>query len=184
MPTFEDAENLVKERITWFRKGTDNVPNYTHSLQVRDLLRWYWFDEIVQMAWLLHDIVEDWDTTFDELRELWYSDEVIRLVDLATHDVSLKNLTDEGKFERWEAMMKRLEEANDKSAWAIKLADICDNVNSCHTMPNLEKKKRFLYKKCPYFVKQWNKRFWWTEFFQEFMNRYLKQLFRLLDWEE
>jgi hypothetical protein len=50
--------------------------------------------------------------------------------------------------------MKRLEEANNKSARAVKLADICDNVNSCHTMPDTEKKKRFLYEKCPYFVKQ------------------------------
>jgi hypothetical protein len=55
--------------------------------------------------------------------------------------------------------MKRLEEADNKDARAVKLADICDNVTQCHLMPNLEKKKRFLYEKCPYFVKQGNKYF-------------------------
>ena len=179
MPTFEQTENLVKERITWFRKWTDDIPNYTHSLNVRDLLRSYGFDETVQMAWLLHDIIEDWDTTLQELHEMGYPQEVLTLVDLATH-----NKETEDKFQRRKDMMKRLEEANNKNARAVKLADICDNVNSCHTMPDHEKKKRFLYEKCPYFVKQGNKRFWWTKFYQEFLNRYLKQMFRLLEWEE
>ena len=179
MPTFEQTENLVKERITWFRKWTDDIPNYTHSLNVRDLLRSYWFDETVQMAWLLHDIIEDWDTTIQELAEMGYPQDVLTLVDLATH-----NKETEDKFQRRKDMMKRLEEANNKSARAVKLADICDNVKQCHLMPNLEKKKRFLYEKCPYFVKQGNKRFWGTEFYQEFLYRYLKQMFRLLEWED
>ena len=89
-----------------------------------------------------------------ELEEMGYSQEVLTLVDLATHDVTIENPTDEEKFLRWQNMMKRLEEANNKSAWAVKLADICDNVTQCHLMTNQEKKKRFLYEKCPYFVKQ------------------------------
>ena len=113
-----------------------------------------------------------------------YPQDVLTLVDLATHDVTLENPTDEDKFQRWKNMMKRLEEANNKSAWAVKLADITDNVNQCHLMPNLEKKKRFLYEKCPYFVKQGNKRFWGSAFYQEFLDRYLKQMFRLLEWEK
>lgn len=179
MPTFERTENLVKERITWFRKGTTDIPNYTHSLNVRDLLREHWFNETVQMAWLLHDIIEDWNTTLQELAEMWYPQDVLTLVDLATH-----NNETEDKFQRRKDMMQRLEEANNKNAWAVKLADICDNVNQCHLMPNPEKKKRFLYEKCPYFVKQWNKRFGGSGFYQEFLDRYLKQMFRLLEWEE
>jgi hypothetical protein len=71
------------------------------------------------------------------------------LVDLATHNLKTKD-----KFQRWKDMMKKLEEACDRNARAIKLADICDNVSGCHTMPNLKKRKRFLYEKCPYFVEQ------------------------------
>lgn len=33
------AEALVKERITGFRKGTTDIPNWTHSFHVRDALR-------------------------------------------------------------------------------------------------------------------------------------------------
>lgn len=184
MPTFEQTENLVKERITWSRKGMDDVPNYTHSFNVRDLLRSYGFDETVQMAGLLHDIIEDWDTTLQELTEMGYPQEVLTLVDLATHDVTLENPSDEDKFQRWKKMMKRLEEANNKAARAVKLADITDNVHQCHLMPKLEKKKRFLYEKCPYFVKQGNKRFGGSDFYQEFLDRYLKQMFRIIWWEE
>lgn len=53
------------------------------------MLRSYGFDETVQMAWLLHDIIEDWDTTLQELQEMWYPQDVLTLVDLATHDVTL-----------------------------------------------------------------------------------------------
>lgn len=178
MPTFEQTEKLVIERIQWFRKWTTDIPNYTHSLNVRDLLKKHWFNETVQMAWLLHDIIEDWNTTLNELSEMWYSEDIIALVDLATHNEKI-----EDKLQRWWTMMKRLEKANNKSAWAIKLADISDNVNSCHTMPDIEKKKIFLYEKCNYFIVQWNKWFWWSEFYQEFVNRYIKQMFRLLEWD-
>lgn len=178
-PTFEETEKLVKERIKWFRKWTKNDPNYLHSFHVRDILKENRFDETVQMAGLLHDIIEDWETSFDELKKLWYSDEVIRLVDLATHDVENKDT-----LQRRKDMMKRLEDACDKNARAVKLADICDNVNGCHTMPKLERKRRFLYKKCPYFVEQWNKWFWGTEFYLEFLRRYHKQLYRLVEFEK
>lgn len=106
------------------------------------------------MAGLLHDIIEDGDTSLEELSEMGYSQEVLTLVDLATH-----NKETEDKFQRRKDMMERLEEANNKDARAVKLADITDNVSQCHLMPNIEKKKRFLYEKCPYFVRQGNKRF-------------------------
>ncbi len=106
------------------------------------------------MAGLLHDIIEDGDTSLEELTEMGYSQEVLTLVDLATH-----NKETEDKFQRRKDMMERLEEANNKDARAVKLADITDNVSQCHLMPNIEKKKRFLYEKCPYFVRQGNKRF-------------------------
>ena len=178
-PTFSETEELVKSRIIWFRKWTKDVPNYIHSFHVREILKNNRFDETVQMAWLLHDIVEDWNTSLDELRSLWYSEEIVRLVDLATHDMNVND-----SFERWKWMMKRLEDACDTNAWAIKLADISDNVQWCHTMPNINKKRRFLYEKCPYFVEQWNKLFWWSEFFLEFLRRYHAQLQRLVIYEK
>jgi len=37
-------------------------------------------------------------------------------------------------MQEWKNMMRRLEEANNKSARAVNLADICDNINFCHTI--------------------------------------------------
>lgn len=134
---FETAELLVKERITGFRKGTTDVPNWTHSLRVRDALQKHGFSENVVMAGLLHDIVEDGNTSLEELKELGFSESVIQLVDLCSHDQSVV-----GTEARWMTMMARLVTANNPSAWAIKLADIIDNLHSCHTMP--PEKQKFM----------------------------------------
>lgn len=127
---FESAERLVKERITGFRKGTTDVPNWTHSLRVRDTLQRYGYSEDVILAGLLHDIVEDGNTSLEELKEIGFSENVVHLVDLCSHNLSIV-----GSEARWMTMMARLVTANNPSAWAIKLADIIDNLHSCHTMP-------------------------------------------------
>ena len=43
-------------------------------------------DEETTITALLHDIVEDTDTTFEDLRELGFSDNVINALKLMTHD--------------------------------------------------------------------------------------------------
>jgi len=134
---FASAELLVKERITGFRKGTTDVPNWTHSLRVRDALQKHGFSEDVIMAGLLHDIVEDGNTSLEQLKELGFSDSVILLVDLCSHNQSVA-----GTEARWLTMMARLTTANNPSAWAIKLADLIDNLRSCHTMP--QEKQQFM----------------------------------------
>lgn len=133
----ESAERLVKERIAGFRKGTTDVPNWMHSLRVRDALQKHGFSEDVIMAGLLHDIIEDGNTSLEELKEIGFSEDVIHLVDLCSHDQSIA-----GSEARWMTMMARLITANNPSAWAIKLADIIDNLHSCHTMP--QEKQRFM----------------------------------------
>lgn len=47
-----------------------DVPTYKHSIRVYDSLRDHGFGEDVQMAGLLHDIVEDGNYTFEQLKEL------------------------------------------------------------------------------------------------------------------
>jgi len=171
IPTIEQSIDLVKSKIWWTRKGTDDIPNYEHSLRVYKSLKKHGFDENTQMAWLLHDIIEDGWMSLEELRELGYSDNTLRLVDLSTHD----NLV-EDKFERRQKMLVRLIQENDKEAWAIKLADISDNLTECHLMPKPEKKEIFLNKKCPVFIYYGNKYFWGTQFYNEFLERYFEQM--------
>ena len=126
----ELAENLVKERILGDRKGIPGEPSYLHSYRVRDLASkcHHWDDPEydVFLAALLHDVVEDGGVTLDELRGMGFTERTVALVDLCTHDLTIKN-----SAERWTLMMARLVEARDDGAWRIKMADLTDNLTQC-----------------------------------------------------
>lgn len=78
---------------------------------------------------LLHDIVEDGGVPLEELRAAGFSERVARLVDLCSHDAAI-----EGTDARWVVMMARLVQAGDSDAWAIKVADLVDNLRDSGTM--------------------------------------------------
>lgn len=124
------AEALVKERITGFRKGTIDDPNWEHSFRVRDILHEHDYSYEVLLGGLLHDIIEDGNTSLKDLADMGFPDRVVELVDLCSHYMSVV-----GSEARWTKMMARLVDAKDGDAWAIKIADIIDNLRSCHTMP-------------------------------------------------
>ena len=166
---FEQWLNLVKENIKWKRKWSD-APMYLHSIRVSDKLFSYWYSKDVWLAWLLHDIVEDWGYTLEQLKDLWYSDRTVELVDLCSHDSTI-----EDSFERWEWMVKRLIEADDKEAWAIKICDMMDNLTEVQLMQR-DKLERFLFKKAPVYVEQWKKYFDWTVMYIHFLSIYNKQI--------
>jgi hypothetical protein len=123
------AEALVRERIPGMRKGTTDKPAYTHSFHVRDLLEEHGYGPEVCLAGLLHDIVEDGDVPLEELRAAGFSERVVGLVDLCSHDASI-----EGTDARWVVMIARLVQADDSDAWAIKVADLADNLRDSGTM--------------------------------------------------
>lgn len=95
---------------------------------------------------MLHDIIEDGDHSFEQLRELGYSERTIALVDLATFDMEIgENQTSRKK------MMERLIIAADTDAWAVKLADMIDNLTECHLLPQLSL-QGYLFIKAPLFI--------------------------------
>lgn len=122
------ALSLIQTRIPGFRKGT-SVPTWTHSQNVFETLTQHNLPEDVCLAGLLHDIVEDGETSLEELSELGFSSRTVALVSLCTHDIAMQ----EGDA-RWVKMIARLIDTNDTSAWLIKLADLLDNAKSAHTM--------------------------------------------------
>ncbi|OGL66694.1 hypothetical protein A2856_02930 [Candidatus Uhrbacteria bacterium RIFCSPHIGHO2_01_FULL_63_20] len=122
------AEELVRTRIPGSRKGSD-TPAHLHSFDVRDLLKAHGCSEEVQLAGLLHDIVEDGDTALQDLRDAGFSERVAGLVDLCSHDSEI-----EAGIVRWIKMMSRLCDAADQDAWLVKIADITDNLHDAHTM--------------------------------------------------
>ena len=123
------AEELVQTRIPGMRKGTTDKPAYTHSFHVRDLLEEHGYGPEVCCAGLLHDIVEDGGVSLDELHAAGFGERVVELVDLCSHDASI-----EGTDARWVVMMARLVQAGDSDAWAIKVADLVDNLRDSGTM--------------------------------------------------
>lgn len=132
---WEKTVNLVKTKISGHRKGLPHVAAYEHSIRVGELIRSMdGATPDIVLAALLHDIVEDGGVSLKELKALGYTDEVIRLVDLCSHDVSI-----EDSDMRWVCMIAKLTKANDPVAWTIKLADIYDNLQESHA---LEPKRR------------------------------------------
>lgn len=128
-PLTQTALNLVKTRIVGARKGLPDVPLYIHSERVESLLRETSHDDTTCLAGLLHDILEDSDTTAEELSSMGFDDEVITLVQLCSHDKEIEN-----KDLRWMHMIIGLVEAKNKNAWAIKVADVLDNVHESYAM--------------------------------------------------
>lgn len=130
------------------------------------------FSEDIQYAGLLHDIVEDGDYTLDQLRELGYSERTVELVDFSTFDLEMGET-----MESWLKMMERLVEIDDKDAWAVKLADLADNLTECHHC-ELIHVQGYLFRKAPLFIYYGNKHFSGTEFYSEFLDIYRLQVRR------
>src|SRR5512133_1208716 len=124
------ATELVKTRITGHRKGLPDVPAYLHSIRVSEALEEQGCSEDVILGGLLHDVIEDGGVTLDELKALGFSDQTIKFVDLASHDVNTHLNGDA----HWTLMIARLVKENNTDAWLIKIADISDNINDRHAM--------------------------------------------------
>lgn len=89
------------------------APYILHPLRVM-LMR---DNELEQICAVLHDVVEDTDITFEDLRKQGFSEKVIHVLDCLTK-------RDE---ENYDEFIGRV--LNDETACQVKLADITDNMN-------------------------------------------------------
>lgn len=122
------AEQLVRDEISGTRKGSDK-PNFQHSVNVGLFLEELGFEKNVVIAGILHDIIEDSNVSISGLQIKGFSPEVVNLVRLCTHDKSIKN-----KDSRWILMISKIIDRGSEKAMAIKMADLIDNIHSCHTL--------------------------------------------------
>lgn len=135
------ARELVSTRILGNRKNSVE-PAWQHSARVAHSLEKHGFSSDVILAGWLHDLIEDSDpahpVTLEGLTALGFSDRTVALIDLATHSSGADHahkLTQRQKDQRWARMLERLDGAADADAWAVKLADVTDNLRGCHVMP-------------------------------------------------
>ena len=74
----EKAAQLIQERIPGTRKGTLE-PAYQHSIRVSNTLERLGFNSDIVLAGMLHDIVEDGNTSLSELGALGCNANVLHL---------------------------------------------------------------------------------------------------------
>ncbi|MEO1523914.1 MAG: HD domain-containing protein [Planctomycetota bacterium] len=118
------AHFAAMKHATQRRKNQAETPYINHPIEVAELLERLGGvrDESVLIAALLHDTIEDTETTEDEIREL-FGTEVTRLV---------LECTDDKRLEKAERKRLQVVNAPKKSAGAkqIKLADKICNLRS------------------------------------------------------
>lgn len=105
------------------RNGSGGMPYIEHPITVAARLDEHGFREEVLAAALLHDVVEDSDTTLEELREL-FGNEVAGMVGALTDDESIEAYR-ERKAEHRERVA-----AADEGAHAIYAADKLTNTKT------------------------------------------------------
>jgi guanosine-3',5'-bis(diphosphate) 3'-pyrophosphohydrolase len=106
------------------RKGKDQTPYINHPIEVAAILvRCGVWDENVLIAALLHDTVEDTDTTFEEI-ELRYGERVRRIVEECTDDKKLP------KVQRKIAQVEHVRTISTEA----KLVKMADKIHNLSTM--------------------------------------------------
>jgi (p)ppGpp synthase/HD superfamily hydrolase len=139
------ALKLITERIPGTRKGSLEAA-WIHSKRVSERLMRHGYGLNVVLAGLLHDIVEDGNTSLGELSNLGFSSRTVQLVDLASHDDAIVE-----KDTRWAQMVVRLERAQDSEAWAVKVCDLIDNLHGSISLKT-ERRAAFFEMKAPTYL--------------------------------
>lgn len=114
----KDAVKFMKEK----HKGQirkQGTPYYTHPLEVSNILKRKGFSEKYQVVGLFHDLLEDTNTTFEEIEKLTDTETAI----------AVKLLTKENGY----IMKQYIEKINENEiAKNVKLADRLHNLTEMH----------------------------------------------------
>lgn len=133
----EKAIKFLVERIS--HHGKNPKPVILHSIRVAFSLDVLGYGRDVVIAALLHDIIEDSETTAEEIKEL-FGKKISKLVVSCTFDKTIDDET--------EMYKKNFEKAakTSKEALAIRAADLLDNSNYYHLVKDKQLYRRLLNK--------------------------------------
>ena len=125
-------EELIFQKAIVFAAGAmktchNSKPILVHSLKIAMYLYKYEYDIDIVIGALLHDLVEDTDTTIDDIKNN-FGDKISILVDLLTMNFKLENYREQfiANFDRF---------ATNKDAAIIRCADIMDNAKYIKLAP-------------------------------------------------
>lgn len=106
--------------------GDKTEPYVEHVKRVAELVRDFGGDETTRVAALLHDTVEDTDTTLDQVRELFGTD-VASMVDSLTDKFTPESSPGMNRKARKAAELARIADTS-AQVHLVKLADLLDNL--------------------------------------------------------
>ena len=111
---------------TLFKDKVDKAghPYIGHLYRVANGLK----DPIEKVAGLLHDVVEDTDVTLDDLLEVGFTQEVVDIVSIVTHEkIDKSNMSKEEKLELYNKEIDKVINSGNIHAIRLKEADMSDN---------------------------------------------------------
>ncbi len=139
----EDALNrayvfAMKKHGAQLRASGD--PYYSHPVEVAGILTKFKLDSASIIAGLLHDTVEDTDTTVEEIKNL-FGEQVAQLVDGLTKLAMIEQKSaDKKQAENFRKLLLAMSE--DIRVLLIKLADRLHNMRTLHFLKKPEKRMR------------------------------------------
>lgn len=122
------------------QKRASGDPYFSHPIEVAGILTHYKVDSDTIMTALLHDTIEDTETTFDDIKAIC-GEEVARLVDGVTKLTRIEFQSDQTKqAENFRKLVLAMSE--DIRVLLVKLADRLHNMRTLHFIKNPEKRHR------------------------------------------
>lgn len=127
-------EKALLEFAKYFPEEKQMKPFFYHSVRVWTFLWNLDYNEEIQIAWLLHDVLEDTDFPEEKIKNLFWEN-VLNIVKANTKNESLP------KIEALEDIVKRCSEYW-LNALIVKVSDIYDNFNFYKKQNNLPEIER------------------------------------------
>lgn len=143
-------EEAMRLLVAHFPKETKK-PALFHSVRVWTYLWNHHYSEDIQIAWLLHDALEDTDISAEKIEELFW-EEVLLIVQANSEDENIE------KSCQKEDIVKRCVELSE-NALIVKIADVYDNYKfytQQNNIPELERCKWFAELILKYKKENWN----------------------------
>jgi len=152
-----EFERAFKMLISYFPEETIKKPTLFHSLRVWVFLWNNWYSEELQIAWLLHDSLEDTDLPEYLIKSNFWQN-VLDIVKSNSKNINLE------KSEILEDIVKRCSIVWE-NAMIIKVADIYDNFLFYKKINNLSEIERC--KKIAELLKKYKKTYWNDDIFKK-----------------
>ncbi|MBL4588897.1 MAG: bifunctional (p)ppGpp synthetase/guanosine-3',5'-bis(diphosphate) 3'-pyrophosphohydrolase, partial [Alphaproteobacteria bacterium] len=139
LPRIERAYEFAKKKHHGQTRASGE-PYYTHPMEVAQILADMRMDPDTIITAILHDTIEDTDTTTEEITELFGHD-VATLVNGVSKLTRIESQTVEGKqAENFRKLVLAMSE--DIRVLIVKLADRLHNIRTLHHISKPEKRKR------------------------------------------